>query len=76
MSARLQSVNLTNEEEDHIIINVADRGSALKECLLSLLDRFLTQKPINLHAAKSEEDDTKLQSFIFVIDKRYVASVV
>uniref|UniRef100_A0A2N9F6N4 Reverse transcriptase domain-containing protein n=1 Tax=Fagus sylvatica TaxID=28930 RepID=A0A2N9F6N4_FAGSY len=53
LSARLQKVNLTNEEEDNIVITAANRGSALEECSLSLLGRFLTQKPINFRVARS-----------------------
>ena len=53
LSVRLQRVNLTNEEEDHIIINEADRGSALEGCSLSLIGHFLSPKPVNLRGAKS-----------------------
>ena len=53
LSARLQKVNLMNEEEDNIVITATNRGSALEECSLSLLGRFLTQKPINFRAARS-----------------------
>ncbi|GMY32128.1 hypothetical protein FCV25MIE_27370 [Fagus crenata] len=53
LSARLQKVNLTNEKEDNIVITAANKGSALEECSLSLLGRFLTQKPINFRVARS-----------------------
>ena len=45
---RLQKISLTEEEEMDIAIRV-NHG----ECSLSMIGRFLCEKPLNLKAAKS-----------------------
>ena len=50
---RLQKISLTVEEEGAIEVRVHHRKQALDECLLSLMGRFLSDKPPNLRAAKN-----------------------
>ncbi|KAK9989295.1 hypothetical protein SO802_029534 [Lithocarpus litseifolius] len=50
---RLQNITLTADEEIDITVNPNHHTQALEECALSLFGRFLTDKPINIRAAKS-----------------------
>ena len=50
---RLQKISLTAEEEGAIEVWVHHCKQALNECLLSLMGRFLSNKPPNLRAAKN-----------------------
>ncbi len=50
---RFQNVRLTKEEEDIIIITIANQGSVLEECENSLIGCFLSTKMPNLQAAKT-----------------------
>ncbi|XP_075669967.1 uncharacterized protein LOC142639709 [Castanea sativa] len=50
---RLQRISLTEEEELDIKIQVHHHKETLEECSLSLLGRFLSDKPVNLRAAKN-----------------------
>lgn len=50
---RLQRISLTEEEELDIKIQVHHRKEILEECSLSLLGRFLSDKPVNFRAAKN-----------------------
>lgn len=50
---RLQKISLTEEEGVDIAIRVNHRKQVLEECSLSLLGRFLSDKPLNLRAAKN-----------------------
>lgn len=51
--ARIQSLNLTEDEDEVIMVGRSQRGKILDECSLSLLGRFLTNRPYNQRAAKS-----------------------
>ena len=50
---KLQSITLTEDEGEVIIVGVSQRERMLAECSLSLLGRFLTTRAFNLRAAKS-----------------------
>ena len=50
---RLQKISLAEEEEMDIAIRVNHRRENLEECSLSMIGRFLCEKPLNLKAAKS-----------------------
>ena len=50
---RLQKIYLIAEEEGAIEVQVHHRKQALDECSLSLMGRFLSNKPPNLRAAKN-----------------------
>ena len=50
---RLQKISLTKEEEMDIAIRVNHRRENLEECSLSMIGRFLCEKPLNLKAVKS-----------------------
>ncbi len=48
----LLNIQLTVDEEDNIPITRSQRATALEECSLSLMGRFLTTKSLNMRAAK------------------------
>ena len=50
---RLQKVSLIEEKELDIKIRVHHRKEMLEECSLRILGRFLSDKPVNLRAAKN-----------------------
>ena len=50
---RLQKISLTEEEKMDIVIRVNHHRENLEECSLSMIGRFLCEKPLNLKAAKS-----------------------
>ena len=50
---RLQKISLTEEEEGVIAVRGDHRKQVLDECSLSLMGRFLSEKPLNLRAAKN-----------------------
>ncbi|XP_075636949.1 uncharacterized protein LOC142609240 [Castanea sativa] len=50
---KLQKISLTEEEELDITVQVNHRKEILEECFLSLLGQFLSNKPLNLRAAKN-----------------------
>lgn len=50
---RLQKISLTEEETSDIAIRGSQRNQTLEECSLSVLGRFLSDKPLNLRAAKN-----------------------
>ena len=50
---RLQKISLTEEEEGVIAVRGDHRKQILDECSLSLMGRFLSEKPLNLRAAKN-----------------------
>ena len=50
---RLRKISLTEEEELEIKIRVHHHKEILEECTLSILGRFLSDKPVNLRAAKN-----------------------
>ena len=50
---KLSKISLTEDEELDIAVRVTHRKEILEECSLSMLGRFLSDKPINLRAAKN-----------------------
>ena len=50
---RLQKIQLTEEEGEVVKLNLAHREKTIEECSLTLLGRFLTNRPYNQRAAKS-----------------------
>ena len=50
---RLESMSLTAEEEDIIVIPEEGRREEIESCTLSLIGKFLTCKPFNKRAAKN-----------------------
>ena len=50
---RLQKIQLTEEEGEIVKLNLAHREKTIEECSLTLLGRFLTNRPYNQRAAKS-----------------------
>ena len=50
---RLQKISLTEEEEGVIAVRGDHRKQVLDECSLSFMGRFLSEKPLNLRAAKN-----------------------
>ncbi|GMY33607.1 hypothetical protein FCV25MIE_28849, partial [Fagus crenata] len=72
---RFQNIRLTKEEEDIIIITIANQGSVLEECENSLIGCFLSTKMPNLQAAKTTlraacmlGDDIRIIKFQWVLD--------
>ena len=49
----LQKIQLTEEEGEVVQINLAHKEKIIEECSLTLLDRFLTNRPYNQRAAKA-----------------------
>lgn len=49
---KLQSITLTEEEGEVIMVRVSQRERMLEECSLSLLGRFLTTRAFNQRVAK------------------------
>ena len=45
---RLQNITLTADEEESFVISEEQRGDQLSACTLSLVDKFLSLKPMNL----------------------------
>ena len=50
---RIQSMQLTTEEDETMVIRPMRRQEILEEYSLSLIGKFLTTKTINLRAAKN-----------------------
>ena len=50
---RLQKIQPTEEESEVVKINLAHKEKTIEECSLTLLGRFLTNRPYNQRAAKS-----------------------
>ena len=50
---KLQSITLTEDEGEVILIGVSQRERMLEECSLSLLGRFFTTRAFNQRVAKS-----------------------
>ena len=50
---RLRKIQLTEEEGEVIQLNLTHREKTIEECSLTLLGRFLTNRPYNQRAAKS-----------------------
>ena len=50
---RLQKIQLTEEEGEVVKLNLAHKEKTIEECSLTLLGRFLTNRPYNQKAAKS-----------------------
>lgn len=50
---RLQKISLIEEEEGVIAVQGDHRKQVLDECSLSLMGRFLSEKPLNLRAVKN-----------------------
>ncbi|KAL0003706.1 hypothetical protein SO802_011267 [Lithocarpus litseifolius] len=68
---RIQSLNLTEDEDEVIIVGRSQRGKIPEECSLSLLGRFLTNRPYNQRAAKSLLQSVwKLGADLKIIDDR------
>ena len=49
---KLQNIKLTEDEGVVIRVGTVHRDRMLEECFLSLLGRFLTNRPFNQHVAK------------------------
>ena len=50
---RLQKIQLMEEEGDVVKLNLAHKEKTIEECSLTLLGKFLTNRPYNQRAAKS-----------------------
>ena len=50
---RLQKIQLTEEEGEVVQLNLTHREKTIEECSLTLLGRFLTNRPYNQRATKS-----------------------
>ena len=50
---RLQKIQLPEEEGEVVKINLAHKEKTIEECSLTLLGRFLTNRPSNVRAAKA-----------------------
>ena len=50
---RLQKILLTEEEGEVVKINLAHREKTIEECSLTLLGRFLTNRPYKQRAVKT-----------------------
>ena len=50
---RLQKIQLTKKEGEVVKINLAHREKTIEECSLTLLGRFLTNRPYKQRAAKT-----------------------
>ena len=50
---KLQKIQLSEEEDKVVKINLAHREKTIEECSLTLLGRFLTNRPYNQRAAKT-----------------------
>ena len=50
---KLQNIKLTEDEGVVIRVGIVHRDRMLEECSLSLLGRFLTNRPFNQHVAKT-----------------------
>ena len=50
---RLQKIQLTKKEGEVVKINLAHREKTIEECSLTLLGRFLTNRPYTQRAAKT-----------------------
>ena len=50
---RLQKIQLSEEEDEVVKINLAHREKTIEECSLTLLGKFLTNRPYNQRAAKT-----------------------
>ena len=50
---KLSKISLTEDEELDIAVQITHHKEILEECSLSMLGRFLSDKPINLRAAEN-----------------------